>query len=309
MKLIVFGVLLISTFVCSEQKIYTFESDHRGFHTKSFFYNNGEEIIAFGGQFTPQIAEKAIEFLRTKTTNPLSYLIITHPNPDKFNGSSVFRKHGAQVICSQSTAVAIPEVHNYKKYYFVHIAKMFTEETYPQMPMIDIVFEKTLEIYLRNGERFIIEEHDQPGISSTQTLVSFPLTKSLFVGDLIHHKAHAWLEGGIVNGQAQATIDLWMEHLDYIVANYSDYKVYGGRGEAIYAVVAVKEQIRYLKTVVKITKTYIRNLGNSKGELKGSEAPKHHKAIENIIAESFPDYKVNYMIRFGIYGLINALLE
>ncbi|BBM85403.1 MBL fold metallo-hydrolase [Candidatus Uabimicrobium amorphum] len=309
MKWLITTLVIFSSVLYSETSIYVFESDASGFNTKSFFYDNGEEVIAFGGQFTPQIAQQAIDFLRTKTTNPISYLVITHPNPDKFNGATVFQAEGVQVICSQSTAMAIPEVHGYKKYYFVHIAKMFTEETYPQMPTVDIVFEKTLEIYLANGEKLVLEERDKPGVSSTQTLGCFPKTKALFVGDLVHHKAHAWLEGGIVHQQAQATISLWIEHLHYIAQSYADYTVYGGRGEAVNAVAAAKQQIRYLQTAQQITRDYIVSLGNSKGELQGEKAGVHHKKIEELLVKSFPNYKINYMVRFGIYGLINALLK
>ena len=309
MKWLITTFIVLSTALYSETNIYVFESDASGFNTKSFFYDNGEEVIVFGAQFTPQIAQKSIDFLRTKTTNPISYLVITHPNPDKFNGAGIFQQQGAQVICSQSTASAIPEVHSYKKYYFVHIAKMFTEETYPQMPTVDIVFEKTLEIYLTNGEKLVLEEHDKPGVSSTQTLGYFPQVKALFVGDLVHHNAHAWLEGGIVHQQAQATISLWIEHLNHIATNYAHCTVYGGRGEAVNAKIATKQQIRYLQTAQQITSDYIARLGNSKSELQGEKAAIHHKKIEELLVKSFPEYQIGYMIRFGIYGLVNALLK
>src|SRR5262245_36344102 len=67
-------------------KMYAYESDGNGFNTKNFFYDNGEEVVVFDTQFTPDLAEKSIAFLRTKTANPITYVVVTHPNPDKFNG-------------------------------------------------------------------------------------------------------------------------------------------------------------------------------------------------------------------------------
>ena len=118
-----------STSLKSPKKIFVYESDGNGFNTKTIFYDYGDEVVAVDAQFTPALAEKSLAFLREKTQNPLTYLIITHPNPDMFNGIPVFQKNGAKVIASNETAKAMAGVHAYKKYYFVNIAKMFTEDT------------------------------------------------------------------------------------------------------------------------------------------------------------------------------------
>ena len=88
-------------------QIYEFESGPEGFNTKNYFYDNGFEVVAFDSQFTPELARKSIEFLRTKSKNPIRYLIITHPNPDKFKGMSEFKKEGALVVSSQETQQAL----------------------------------------------------------------------------------------------------------------------------------------------------------------------------------------------------------
>ena len=79
--------------------------------------------MAFDAQFTPDPAEPAIASLRAQTDNPITYLVITHPNPDKFNGAPAFQAEGAEVIASKATADAIPGVHAYKKAGFVGIAR------------------------------------------------------------------------------------------------------------------------------------------------------------------------------------------
>src|SRR6478609_1253331 len=114
-------------------QLYTFSCDANGFNTHSLFYDDGKEVIAFDAQFTPELAKKAIAYLRTKTTNPIKWLVITHPNPDKFNGISAFKEIGATVVMSKETEKNLWAVHEYKKYYFVKMANMFTEESYPKV--------------------------------------------------------------------------------------------------------------------------------------------------------------------------------
>ena len=108
--------------------LYTFDSGEAGFFTKTYFYDSGSEVVAFDAQFTPDLAEQAIASLREQTDNPITYLVITHPNPDKFNGAPAFQGEGAAVIASAATEAAIPGVHAYKKAGFVGMG-MFTEET------------------------------------------------------------------------------------------------------------------------------------------------------------------------------------
>src|SRR5215204_1841763 len=99
--------------------LYTFDSGEAGFFTKTYFYDTGSEVVAFDAEFTPELAEAPIAALREQTGNPITYLVITHPNPDKFNGAPAFQDAGATVIASEATDAAIPGVHEYKKAGFV----------------------------------------------------------------------------------------------------------------------------------------------------------------------------------------------
>jgi glyoxylase-like metal-dependent hydrolase (beta-lactamase superfamily II) len=182
--------------------LYVFVSDANGFDTKTVFYDDGKEVVAFDAQFTEAKAKQAIDFLKTKTANPVKYLVVTHPNPDKFNGIPAFQAIGAKVVMSNLSIKNLPEVHNYKKYYFVQTAKMFTEETYPKLPTADITFEDNYVIKLANGGEVELTELKQSGISTNQTVAYVKTVNALILGDLVHHNAHAWLEGPIVKGTA-----------------------------------------------------------------------------------------------------------
>lgn len=292
-------------------EIHTFESDGNGFNTKTFFYDNGEEVVAFDAQFTPELARQAIAFLRTKTSRPLTHLVITHPNPDKFNGAEVFRAEGAEVIAARRTVDAMPGVHAYKKNFFVNVAKMFAEADYPALPQVDRVFEGELALTLRNGSRVELRELSQAGVSGNQTVAFVPELGALFVGDLVHAKAHAWLEGGIVNGAPTPAIAGWIAGLKEIQALFNGadgITVYGGRGEAASLPAAVAEQIRYLERADALVSAYVTGLGAAKAELSGPAAGSHYQALQARFEQEFPGYGLGYMIQYGVYGLVNSKL-
>ena len=293
-------------------QIYSFESDGNGFNTKTFFYDNGEEVVAIDAQFTPGLARQAIAYLRTKTNRPLTHLVITHPNPDKFNGAEVFREEGAQVIAARRTVEAMPGVHAYKKNFFVNVAKMFREEDYPALPQVDRVFDGELALTLRNGRRLELRELSQAGVSGNQTVAYVPELGALFVGDLVHAKAHAWLEGGIVNGAPAPELRGWITGLREIGMIFAGKEegvtVYGGRGEAAPLATAISEQIRYLEQADALVSAYVQSLGSARAELSGPEAGRHHQALQARFEQAFPGYGLGYMIQYGVYGLVNSKL-
>ena len=172
---------------------------------------------------------------------------MTPPNPDKFNGMSVFQKIGAKVIASSQTARSIPEVHGYKKYFFVNMTMMYAEETNPVLSKPDIIFDGAYSLTLSNGEKIHLIELGKAGVSSNQTVAHVPLKNALFVGDLIHPKAHAWLEGGIIKGKPRPDIASWVTVLKEVEAEFpAETVVYGGRGDSAPLSEAVKAQTEYL---------------------------------------------------------------
>jgi glyoxylase-like metal-dependent hydrolase (beta-lactamase superfamily II) len=289
------GISCAHTKAPSSAKIYTFESDANGFNTKNFFYDNGQEVVVFDAQFTPETAQKSIEFLRTKTLNPITYVVVTHPNPDKFNGASVFQKLGAKVIASQKTTQNISGVHAYKKYYFIEIAKMFTEHSYPQEARIDITFSQKYDLRLGNGEIIRLQELSSPAVSTNQTIAILSQANAVMVGDLVHHKVHAWLEGGIVDGKANPTINGWIIDLKELASIVKkNTMVYGGRGEAVTVEKAVSSQIKYLKKADEVVEHFAKKTGDQTA------------AIQAELEKNFPEYGLSYMIQYGVYGLVES---
>jgi glyoxylase-like metal-dependent hydrolase (beta-lactamase superfamily II) len=284
--------------------LYSFESPAEGFNTKTYFYDTGKEVVAFDAQFTPQAATAAIAFLRTKTKNPITYVVVTHPNPDKFNGTGIFRAEGAIVVASRATADAIPGVHTYKKGFFVNVAKSFTDATYPAQATIDKTFSGSMTLKLTGGANVQLTELSKPGVSSTQTVALIPALSSIVVGDLVHNDAHAWLEGGIVAGSPKPTIDGWIADLNQIAKLVpSSWKVLGGRGSTATVSVAIPKQIKYLKAADQLVATAVAGLADRK-----AAAIKNPGLISDELTTAFaakyPTYKLDYMITYGVYGLV-----
>jgi glyoxylase-like metal-dependent hydrolase (beta-lactamase superfamily II) len=298
-------ILTVMTTVSAQtksiSKIYVFESDGNGFNTKTVFYDDGKEVVAFDAQFTESFAQQAIDFLKTKTSNPIKYLVITHPNPDKFNGIPAFKNAGAKVIMSKASATNMEAVHNYKKYYFVEMAKMFTNDTYPKLPSADITFDDRYEIKLANGGLVVLNELKQSGIATNQTLAYIKSLSALVVGDLVHHKAHAWLEGPIVNGNATYNVTNWISVLKKIQKKYpSNVMVYGGRGETGKLSDVIPQQITYLQVAEKITREYLLSISNDKAKVDYAQ-------LQKIFETSFTSYALGYMINYGAYGIVASI--
>lgn len=288
--------------------VYT--SDGAGFDTHSFYYDTGREVVVFDAQFTPALAEQLIADIRLHTASPIRYVVITHPNPDKFNGAAAFRKLGAEVIASESTARAIPAVHAYKKSYFVNVAKAFTEASYPAQATVDRTFSGRYELPLQGGARVVLSELAHAGVATTQTVAYLPAVDTLIVGDLVHVRAHAWLEGGIRDGRPQPDLASWklaLAELRSLPGVSVATVVHGGRGVSAPVELAIAEQTRYLDGMDALVSGYVRDLGARRGELSDSGlAAAHYKKIADLAAAAYPDHAFAYLVEYGVYGLVNA---
>ena len=288
----------------AEARLGVFTSDANGFDTHSWYLDTGREVVVFDSQFTGSLAEQAIASIRSKTSSPIRWVVVTHPNPDKFNGVAAFQAIGAKVIASKATAAAIPGVHAYKRSYFVDVARMFTADAYPKEARIDVTFEGTFQLPLEAGT-VRLQELKHAGVSTTQTIAVLEEQKVLVVGDLIHHRAHAWLEGGIRDGKPSPDLASWRAALDELKP-FTGYKVHGGRGLVASVEEAIPEQQAYLTAMGELVGAYVRALPD-RSVLQGAGAGTHWKALAKNAQERFPEHALPYMIEFGVYGLATSL--
>jgi len=290
-----------------------FTSDANGFDTHTFYYDDGQEVTLVDTQFVPALTRAMVEQVRKQTRSPITRVIVTHPNPDKFNGLAYLHTLGVESISSRAAAAAMPGVHEYKKYFFVNIAKMFSDESYPKFENVKSTFDGQTRIRLKSGETLSLIELKNPGVTSTQVVVRIDKTGDLLVGDLVHHKAHAWLEGAIVNGKPHADLLKWAAAVDELPALAKDKpaaKVYGGRGDFVAVAQAVQAQHAYLVRADALVDDYIAGLGPRRQELADpATSAAHHDALAKRFAEAFPDFDLSYMIKYSIYGLVGTKLR
>ena len=289
-------------------QLHVFTSDAAGFHTHSAWYDDGREVTVVDAQFTHAHAQAVIDHVKSRTRSPITRVIVTHPNPDKFNGLPVFHAAGAVSIASAATAAAMPGVDAYKRRFWIDVAGAFTEASYPRVGPVKQTFTKRLTIRLASGETLTLTELAQPGISSHQTVVRIDKTGDLIVGDLVHSNHHAWLEGGIVNGKPVPTLAGWKAGLREL-PRLGKGKVYGGRGDALPVREAVAQQVAYLERAEAIVDRYLDGLGDRVHETTDpARRQAHHAAIQAAVAAAFPSYAGPDMVGYSVYGLVQQKL-
>lgn len=288
--------------------VHVFTSDAAGFNTHSVWYDDGQEVTVVDAQFTPAHAQALLASIRSQTRSPVTRVVVTHPNPDKFNGLSVFHAQGIESIASARTAAAMPGTDAYKRHFWVQTAKAFTDATYPRTQPVKTTYSGQHRITLKSGESISLIELPQPGISSNQTVVRFDHTGDLAVGDLVHTRTHAWLEGGIVNGKPLPTLAGWKADLAELLRLGSG-KVYGGRGEFVPVAQAVAEQTAYLDKADAVVSGYLQRLGQRASELNDpARQGAHYQAIQAEMVQAFPTYAMPDLVGYSVYGLVQQKL-
>lgn len=303
------AALVSSAALAGTLGVYT--SDANGFDTHTFYYDDGKEVTLIDTQFVPALTAAMVQEIKSKTSSPITRVIVTHANPDKFNGLPYLHKMGVESITSAAVAREMPSVHAYKENFWVNSAKAFKPGSYPAFEPVHTTFDKKLTIRLKSGETISLFELKNSGVANKQVVVRIDNTGDLIVGDLVHTNAHLWLEGGLVNGKPHADLKRWsaaVAELGPIAGAKPDAKVYGGRGEFVTVKQAVAEQQRYLKAAQALVEAYVAELGERKSELSDpAKQGAHYKELESRFALAFPAYKLPYMVGYSVYGLVGSL--
>ncbi|MEM9462316.1 MAG: MBL fold metallo-hydrolase [Myxococcota bacterium] len=291
----------------------TFTSADEGFHTNSMWVDTGAEVVVFDAQFTPALAQSLVDEIQSQTDSPIRWLVVTHPNPDKFNGASTFRSLGAQVVASQATAEAMPGVHAYKEAFFVG-SGAFEPGQYPALAPVDLTFDDALELPLAGGGQITLEVLDHGGVATTQTVAIVEDDDGpaqLVVGDLVASRTHAWLEGGIVDGVAAPDLAQWRDALDDLAGLTDDpaSPVYPGRGEPLPVAEAVGQQRDYLTALEQIVHAVLSEQDDPAAALGGDQAGAIYDEITARAEQAFPSYDHAYLITSGVYGLAWSLVS
>lgn len=312
-SLILAASVLLASSVALAGKLGVFTASEQGFDTHTFYYDDGQEVVLIDTQFVPALTAAMLEQIHRETRSPVTRVIVTHPNPDKFNGLAYLHKLGVHSLSSEGVATAMPSVNDYKQHFWIQTMKSFTAITYPKFENVQETFKGRQTLRLASGETLTLIELAHAGVASKQVVVRIDQTGDLIVGDLVHHRAHAWLEGALINGRPQPVLSEWIAALDELPAlanGHPEAKIYGGRGEFVSVIKAVQEQQRYLTQSEKIVDAYMHSLSTAERQQLRDEtmARPHYQRLQQRFTEAFPDYRLPYMIGYSVYGLVQSRL-
>lgn len=281
-------------------------SGPEGFSTNSVWIDDGHEVTVIDTQFTPQLAQALIADIGRQTRSPIRRVIVTHPNPDKFNALSVFHSLGAESIASQATVAAMPGVHAYKQYYWVALAKAFTADTYPKLELPTRTFNQELHLPLKNGDSLTLRTLASAGVSATQTVVRLNSTGDVMVGDLVANRTHAWLEGAVDSGKPVFDLAGWkagLQELLGMVQGEPQARLFAGRGPALPVQEAVQAQLAYLQTADTAIANEEQELGADRIALVDPVRQQPHvEAVQNALVRAFPAYAQPELVGYSLYG-------
>lgn len=290
-----------------------FTSGEQGFDTHTFYYDDGQEVVLIDTQFVPALTDAMLAQIRRETYSPVTRVVVTHPNPDKFNGLARLHALGVRSVSSGAVAAAMPAVHRYKEDFWVHRMKAFAPGAYPAFEPVQETFEHAHQLRLKSGQTLSLFALRHGGVATSQVVVRIDATGDLLVGDLVHHRAHAWLEGGLVNGRPTPRIDEWLAALDELPAlaqGHPQAKVYGGRGEFVRVAEAVAAQKAYLTGAQQLTQAFLASEPGAAQALRDpGRAEAQYGELTRRFEQRFPDYRLPYMVRYSVYGLAQSMLE
>lgn len=256
----------------------TYVSTPWGFSTSSYVIEGPTGLVAIDTQFLPSAAEEMIRLAEAATKKKLVLAIVLHANPDKFNGTSVFQRHGVKVVTSAQVKAVMPAIHEKRVKAFFDRYK----PDYPtELPAPEVFGDKTTELEA-GGVKLKLHVMG-PGCSEAHVVVES--SGALFAGDLVASKTHSWLEIG--------KTDEWLKRLAEMRA-LKPSRVYPGRGPGSAASLLDDEEA-YLKKVVAI-------VAAEKPSTKMPEAAQDAaiERAEKAIVLAYPDHGFPVFLKIGL---------
>jgi glyoxylase-like metal-dependent hydrolase (beta-lactamase superfamily II) len=192
-----------------DPRVGAYVSSTWGFSTVSYFIEGPQGLILIDTQFLPSAAEEFIAWAEQATGKKAVLGIVLHANPDKFNGTAVFKKHGIRVVTSSQVRALIPAVAEKR-------LRAFYDRYQPDYPkeatLPDSFGDKTTEL---SAAGLKVTAHVLgPGCSDAHVAVEFD--GHLFVGDLVASGSHSWLELGHTPDWQQRLAELKALHPKFV---------------------------------------------------------------------------------------------
>ena len=260
---------LEKNFLKGDSRVGTYTSSHKGFMTSSYWIEGPEGVVVIDLQFLLSASEEFLNLVEAQTKKKVVLAIVLHPNPDKFNGTSVFQKRGIRVITSKSVAQHIPVVYQLRRKWFYERFKPEFPETEPKPEIEGSIPDKGMTELKVAGLNLKLHGMGK-GCSYSHLVVEWE--EHLFVGDLVTNGFHAWLEHGYV--------DEWIKRIEERQELEPEF-VHPGRGPGG-GDELLERQHHYLTEVKRLAK-----------KAKNSE-----QFTESVL-ERFPGYSYSNFVKLG----------
>lgn len=247
---------------------------NRGFNGNAYFIETGAGVVVIDALGSPRLGRKWVETIRSKTDEPIRYLILTHNHPDHSFGAIAFRR------MTDAEVIAHPGTERYLNSTPFEESVAFREDLLPEdfegfepvRPdrVVEPAFGEPLEIRL-GGE--VLEVYNVGGHHSFGDLVAhMPERGITFASDLYFQNRMTYMADGDVG-------DYFRAH-EFVQENLDTRLLVPGHG-------VVQEGPPF--PMREKTVSYVRRLRDMMKEAVNNMTPL--AAAVDKAAESFPEWK------------------
>ncbi len=197
-------------------------------------------VMVIDAQATPLMAREVIRRIRSVTSRPIKYVVLTHYHAVRVLGASAFKAE--HIIASEATRELIRERGDADmKSEIGRFPRLFRgAETIPGLTWPTLTFRGELTLMMGKLEVRII--HAGAGHTAGDTIVWVPSQKLLFSGDLVEYEA------GVYTGDAH--LEVWPSTLEKL-RELKPRALVPGRGPALTTPAACDRAIAYTQDFVR----------------------------------------------------------
>jgi glyoxylase-like metal-dependent hydrolase (beta-lactamase superfamily II) len=141
-------------------------------------------VVVIDAMASPRQAEELVQAIRSVTSRPIKWLVLTHHHPDHHFGAIVFRRLGAKVIAHPDRRVLASEggedalIANWVRVVGLDAMRGFEFADIPDRPVSGTDT-------LRLGGRTLIITHPGAAHSAGDLMIWLPRERILFAGDVL----------------------------------------------------------------------------------------------------------------------------
>lgn len=263
-----------------------YSSPEPAFFVNSFIIETENGVIVIDTQFLVSQALKLQAEVK-KLDKPILAIIITHPHPDHFNGTSILCESlDIPIYSTQATLEEIKAIEAPKREFW----KQSYGDDYPDSTRLPNRVIKSKEALVIDGMKLLVDDLGA-GESSDITVIYLPDEKILIASDLLYHKAHPWL--------AESRSQAWIEQIEYVKTTYADAEiVYAGHGpEGTLA--ALDQQLEYIQFFQELVSNHLTP--------DGVLADKAREQIKQAVQTQYPGYPLEFLIEMNVDGIVKEL--